>query len=435
MKILYLLMLIFTLSIFIYFLKVDKRKFILIGLILFSFFINGVPFDLIGINGLSFSIQLFFIYLSVLYFLHTKRKSNVLNFYTLYFLLVILIVLISNNSLDFSNYGWSKTFWLIFKAFIPLIGISLLSPFYKEDFKVIFFIFLLGSLLTSLKLLGFGTLGVRSSFGETNPITIGREIGFGLTISLLYLLYMNGNSINLKDRIFIIVISIVYFYALLLTGSRGPLLSILITVICSFLFFKSKSRAIFRVIVFCIILFALARSFDFSINNLSINNPSIDRLLYYTQNFGENSSDEGRIDRIKVAIKGFKESHMLGVGTGGFSNLYPSSSGKDYPHNMFFEFLVEQGLIGVLVYLMLVIIVVLKLYEEIEKRDIYQKIILILWFYSFVNSMISADISGNFAFWILGGVSWLSEKIYNSDNKNNVSIQRTTSESLKTQHQ
>lgn len=391
----------------------DIRSLILMGLVFQSLFINAMPWSIVPINGVAFSIQLFFMFLCILY---SIKQRTVISFpRNKYFILFILsLILFSFIIFSFnlytpsiaSSYGWNKTTLFLLKCMLPVVALILMIPYKKGDIKKIITVILVGSALTAVKLLLTGDVySERANFGETNPITIAREIGFGLVVALLLrIIYPKSEIINIK--LLNLVIGLLCI-SLLITGSRGPMLSVILTVLLGCVLIKGKIMQKFKSLVFVVIIFStLFISISTNLIELEETNfNSITRMFEYITTTGENTSDTARLEMYEIAKDEIERSKYTGVGTGGFLSVYGTSSDRAYPHNIVLEILLEQGFLGLLLFLFIIFLVSIVIFKINRNKDEgYYKVVTPLFYFTLFNALLSGDIPQNSALWITGGI-------------------------------
>lgn len=156
----------------------------------------------------------------------------------------------------------------------------------------------------------------------------------GLTNLLLSFVIIRNRNTSLLFKIFILLCSIIAFFILLRSGSRGPTLSIII-IIEFYLFSKLKRPILGFLGVICLGLityFLLDYIIDF-LGNIS---PVLKQRLFDRE---DQTSD--RLPFYMDAINSFLSNPIFGDKFG----IY--SQGKiSYPHNIFLESLMQLGIIG-----------------------------------------------------------------------------------------
>ena len=240
-----------------------------------------------------------------------------------------------------------------FKAFIlePVLffyaTISILRK--KDDFKVPLLSLLLSSTLVSAfgLLQYFTLLGLPTRFWgfgfETRRITSVFEYPNALALFLAPILSFYFCLVITKDRLLpyrkIVFFSLlVIFASLLLTFSRGALLAMVLSIIPLWGYF-SKKQKIAGLLLFAVILI-------------------IPQITLRVKTIFSDPSSIAHVDLMKAAINKIETSPLLGNGLNGFRQALVSQNfaGEilNYPHNIFLNFWLELGILGLLSFLAIV---------------------------------------------------------------------------------
>lgn len=182
-------------------------------------------------------------------------------------------------------------------------------------------------------------------FGENPNSTSTR-----MALSFLYFFYILVQD-PLKYRKLRYLVLLAFFPLLInivLSGSRGSLISLVIGIIMLVIFSKIKKNT--KVFIATIILI----SFSFIINYLSVNEINLDRL----NSFIEEGNTGGRQEIWRVAMNIFYDYPILGVGEAGYFNeiLKRYFEAID-THNLFIYLLVCGGIFSFLLFLWFMIII------------------------------------------------------------------------------
>lgn len=158
-----------------------------------------------------------------------------------------------------------------------------------------------------------------------------------------FLASMKENRIVVKWGF--VVIGIIYFAFLMVVGSRGAILSVLVYFV--FLIIsraKTKAARLKVTSITLILVLVVATKFDKLIEwiydkteSAGLSLLAISRLYFKTMQ-GDNM-DSGRGDLISEALRDFGDSPVWGKGIASFQNF------SGYPHNIFVQMLQEGGLI------------------------------------------------------------------------------------------
>tara|TARA_B100001750_G_scaffold131529_1_gene104576 strand:+ start:32 stop:733 length:702 start_codon:yes stop_codon:yes gene_type:complete len=204
---------------------------------------------------------------------------------------------------------------------------------------------------------------------------------------------------------------------IIVSGSRGPLVSIIIGVLAyAFLYEKKHLSKIYGygILALCIITILLLflpqnltqRFFDVSQGAVIITEQGITKVNTIGTRI------EFWIMSMDIWLSSIPK-FFVGLGAGGFSSLSIWRDLRWYPHNLFFEIIAELGLIG----LIIVILFLTKVYQAI-KTGIQSGSFTehsALWVAGTIVMFIAAQFSGDFndnrVLWMLIGISMASTHV------------------------
>lgn len=263
------------------------------------------------------------------------------------------------------------------------------------------------------------SIATRFETDLANPIWLSRFISETiLGVALL----IKFKKITLKW----ILLLIPLFFLLIISGSKGPIVSIALSYLISIFIFSDRKK---NDIIF------LVKKFINFLKNIII--PGLIFILiaiisvnYLPRSFIESrfsiqvalSDIDGlRVDRYLKTLDIIKENFVFGVGLGGWPIEYRGIDVIDYPHNILLELQSETGIVGLFLFLSILWVASTK----IMKKNKDYKFIYVFFLYNFFNSMFSGDIaSGNRNLFIyLAILSALSIK-----NKNNILYEKSQNE-------
>lgn len=293
---------------------------------------------------------------------------------------------------------WSNSEREGYQLFIDLLGVLMCFYMYswarttRAQMLRYGWIYLAGCIISSLLVIKNWNAGI--GFEDTERFSVGDYINtnyvayalaFGFSIACYFI------SIAKNDRISIITsffTSLVCLQAILLTGSRGALISCLISValVANIIVKRSNiKKAIINIVVACMVILAM----------IAIPEEFLSRFKFDNYDEGGAGYSSGRIDMWKIALE-HSGNLLLGQGYDSFgviSGLYVN------PHNIFISLLFEIGLIGTILYL-------LSLWFFIKPREFEfngDRIYILLPVYLFVG-WIPIVLTG---VWGLSPITWL----------------------------
>ena len=409
-------------------------------LLLFSFIpasiIVGPAISLVNILIIDFS----FIFL-ILY----KKDYKFLSNKTVKFIIFLCLYLIFNSiiSKDFSmsayrNFGFIR-FGILFLAFNYF--------FYNKDFinRVLIVWILTLSILTldtylesifGRNILGYGEEYGRRivSFFKDEPIVGGYINGFYLVL-IGYLFYLNDKIVN-KYKNIILIYSIFFLIAIVFTGERSNSIK---AVFGFFLFYSFNDFFKFKEKILSILLLILMFT-------LLLNTSDFLKLRYGGQFFKPIISifqSNGQIQKNEISIKNklkdniyislyqsgfdvFKKYPIFGVGNKNYRLETCSAKNitkyncSTHPHQIYFEFLAEHGLIGSMILLFILFnLVFSKIKIILNSKNYLQLGCLIFLIISFVPFLPSGAFFADYSltiFWVNLSIMYAVEKktnVYN----------------------
>jgi len=316
-------------------------------LILFSL----IPITIIVGSAVSL-LNILFIDLSFIILLIYKKDFNFLKNKTMIYFFIFYIYLVFNSfiSIDYSegvlrNIGFLRII-ILFAAFNYFFQDE---AFFKKVFKfwlIVLSIVLIDVLIESFtgeNILGFGKqYGKRIvSFFKDEPIVGGYLNGFYLII-IGYLL----NELKDNKNYLIILLSIIFIISILLTGERSNTIRAILGISIFFLLYKNLDIKKKLTIYFSMIILILILVFNFSyLNYRYFNQTNYKKIDLYFQLY-------------KSGFEVFNNNKLFGVGNKNYRIATCNENKKNnkyicttHPHQLYFEFLSEHGLIGTLIIL------------------------------------------------------------------------------------
>ena len=254
----------------------------------------------------------------------------------------------------------------------------------------------------------------RISIPGANPIQVSRYLAIGAAMMIALLIRNRpSRSLHYFAILFVILLSII------LSGSRGPLVSIIIgSIVYAILYERKHSSRIFGYGILAIgtiitlLLFLpeslTQRFFDISQGSVIMTQQGVRRI----------STIATRYEFWSMSIQAWFSSitsFFIGLGAGGFSSLFIWRDWHWYPHNLFFEIIAELGLIG----LVIGVLFIIKSYKIINKgiqRGSFTDHSA-LWVAGtvvmFIAAQFSGDINDNRILWMFIGISIASTHVDN----------------------
>jgi hypothetical protein len=319
------------------------------------------------------------------------NKQAIVSIYAVLYILCIFYFLFGLFFSQSMSYGANK---LLFFLLFSLCGICILFSDIDKHFEKYMLFFSVPLLL--IMYLSFGTpfevlsklTNIYYRMGEevnSNPIVVSR--GLGLSLIFLLTSFFTFKK-NVVISCLVIILIIPTFIYMLSTGSKGPLIALVLSLIINFLFFSSRgAKKYFPLLV----LFA---SVFFTVNEVSNDDG------FLKQRFSNEGSVTSRTVQyyfvIESSINGSIPSLVFGNGLGSYSHLKLKSDTREYPHNLMLELLYEAGVVGV------GLITVLFLYPLFLKFKLKTGVdtFSLCLVYFIINAQFSGDLLSNL-FWVI----------------------------------
>lgn len=286
---------------------------------------------------------------------------------------------------------FSLTSWALIGTFVLITNKESLQKFLVSFMSII--------LITSLYVLTNFFLNsndvysqVRIGVEGSNYLGLGRAAALGALI-VIFLYLFNSNVKNLK-KIFAMFLLGVLLLTLMLTGARMALLSLILIIVVflmsntfklvkgDVLVNKKSIKIFFSLIPVPLLLIP----FQDSVATMFL------RLSTLTNSSGHGSYTQ-RFERFSLAFEMWKDSVFLGKGIGSYAIYFNGIDQRYYPHNILFELVSEVGVIGLLIFLVLLITPFFL--TNVFKANNLQICIILLLTYAFLNANTTGDINDN----------------------------------------
>lgn len=267
-------------------------------------------------------------------------------------------------------------------ARLVLISISVVSVL----FSLLFW--------TSSAVIASGRLSVM----DLNPVGVARMTGLFVVTGIAVLIGTRlGRALQLSILAAVVVCAIVTSA----TGSRGPIVSIIVAV-ATVVFLTLRSRDVhikFLIIVMAVLGTAIGLA-------LHLNPSGFSRVL--------DGGDSGRSGLYSFTLTE-AVSNPDGIGWGGFATVawrWGSDGDRIYPHNVLLELLVEGGVIAFLGFALVFTFAVWRgARSYLQSKDRVECAALGVYVYALANAQFSSDLVGNRMLWVsLGLVLALSNR-------------------------
>jgi O-antigen ligase len=244
---------------------------------------------------------------------------------------------------------------------------------------------------------GLFTYLVRASLLGANPIAVSRSLAVIAAMVTVIGIRREG-----WKRLTTLILLTLILLAIVSTGSRGPLASFFAGIILFMLMFESsvyKSRLVLVGGISIMIVYGLLFVLPESLTT---------RFMQITQ--GDVIVTAGGVERVStiatrlnfwsISLKGWLSSpsnFFFGMGAGGFSSFFVWRDFRWYPHNIFFEVLLEQGFVGFMLLIMMVAVAVRYLLKarKVDMLSEHSSVWVAATLVIFFSAQVSGDINDN----------------------------------------
>jgi O-antigen ligase len=304
-------------------------------------------------------------------------------------------------------YGLNKIELFALVGVVPYV-VGVVVGYVRKDMELFFRVYVFMAVAAALyNAFLIATGGADKQFSDRYSIDASVDvIGLGRTMGeiALILLFLLVRATTVRRRLLICAALAPVAITFVSSGSRGPVIG-LVVALPSVLLWKAASPAMARRLAWSLLAVgALAVVAVVALVPPEATQRSLS-IFQTTQEAGDTS----RIVLWGDAVSAFSSSltHTLaGVGTGGYASL--SSTGANYPHNIFLEVGSELGVLGLLALAAFVISVVVRLLRLVAaggENAGWSGLLLTLFVFSLVNAQFSGDVPYNSGLWLWGGVA------------------------------
>lgn len=312
--------------------------------------------------------------------------------YPLVVVLVFLSFLPGFLVTSLNPYGQTKLLAVIIALMLVMAPST--SRSISANFELAMRLILLIAIGTSVLLFFLGEPDVsgRISLWGLNPISTGRVTGLAVVILSAVLITRVRNIAPFWLALLAIPIATIATFQ---SGSRGPILAILVSLAVVLLVAGPTKTFISRVLVLCFL--------------------GVGTFLLFSSNVLEDTrittaDANGRDILFGAAIEEIV-TNPVGIGWGNFYLELPNFPRVDaytlYPHNIFLEIGVEGGWFALVTFVILVFLAFRNLFFGVRDGSNIATIVLAILIFTLVNASLSSDFLGNRLLWLSIGLSLL----------------------------
>ncbi|MFC5589110.1 O-antigen ligase family protein [Sporosarcina soli] len=321
-------------------------------------------------------------------------------FYISLFFLFSLILLVGNY-IDTSQYGFTKSIEFTIYVFFLILIIDICVQERKDLINLIksfYFIALVMAIISiAMGVINNTLFTDRLTFLNSGSNTFSRMMFMGISANLFLIFSSKRGVVKYFSLWF-------FLGAIFLSGARQTILGtvILVTLFLVLIIAKTKKTKGKSVMKFTFLLFFLIIPFVFLWPFIQESRFYGRFLLLFSENKGD--SINVRTWLIEQAFLYGKESYLFGNGTGSFAIKMPEYI---YPHNIFAEIFMENGLLGLTILFIIILypftsIIKKSSFRIEEKTQLVNETLLIMYLFSLYTAQISGDLYDNRWIFIFG---------------------------------
>ena len=346
-------------------------RIVLIYFLLFVFWAElALEFKLTNIRGFSlFNLSIYLLLFAWGVTVLTKKKlyeSNNVNKYIIFLSLVVLYSILVKQLLGEIHYFNISRELVIFKKWVtPFILFFILANIIDDEKTLkgtaLGLIILLAVTAITTPLMSIGILNV----GHASTSFEGRASGFGgvnefasyLVLFIPLVLTKVVFQKRFMHRVVSGVLLAIVLIALVTTGSRGGLISFLFAMAVYLVILKRQKMIRLPGIIAVFIAVLIISSISFALAPSAPKDILIERLdpTRLEEGEGMDKYTAGRTMLLLYGIQLFIESPIYGHGQNSFQQLIEKFGITAVAHNTYLSYLVEYGLIGLILFLMILI--------------------------------------------------------------------------------
>lgn len=314
-----------------------------------------------------------------------------------------------------SDYGiWKLESYLLFNL-LSMIGIILFSGEILAQRRMVYTLSFIGiiSCITSFYTIRSEGSIIHGRFsGFSNPIWFSRSLGTYIFAMILVIFTIRQKLL----RILLCFSIVVLFYFMLVSGSKGPMISFILTLTIFFTLLTPNISLKKKIAVLCFLGGIIFLFF-----------PHLDEATQVRFDISDDSygSISSRKDLMSDAFYMFLDNPVFGKGPGAFGG---HSGERLYPHNILLEIAAELGVAGLVVFIIFLFLnygLIKKLFHpnmgRLARDNMFIRWSAMTFIFSFINALFSGDTATNSLLWFSSGAliaannTHTKEKIKNED--------------------
>jgi O-antigen ligase len=338
------------------------------------------------------------------------RMRDILSIPVGLYLLLAFILILATTYTSAPNYGFMKSSRF---ATLGLIAFSAPIFFSRQMKNVNLMIWILlvcgvvlsvGTLVAPHAAVIRGSAETRASFLEASTLATASKIAWSVIIFFVFLIMKNT---SFRLRIISLIMIPMMIAGMVVTGSRGPFLGIILTFLIAMIVCGRQASKVWQPVVIGVVAVAFIASFALLSEQLT------SRIANMWK--GKYEFRQATISRTVLftwAVDHISERPVLGHGTGAWAVDWGGMDERRYPHNIVLEVLYEEGLIGLFVVLLFLGVIFRRwrqasrlIYQYDLDTTLYRYVHIggLLFLFSLTQAMKSGDLDDNrFMFFCAG---------------------------------
>lgn len=311
------------------------------------------------------------------------------------------------------TYGTEK-----FLKFITLTALAAFAPLFLFKNKIVLkkFLYTIISLSTAMSAIAL----ISGKAGEAVLVFSAGYLSLAMlsgTTALIILFYAITTKKNVAKQLFWFVVLSINMVALVYSTARGPLFTLLLTAIGMLVFSFNLTRLrISKPALISVVVIVLLISLSFILFP-DLTEIALRRIKYTPFATGGIKPIQERLAMFSTALQGLYLHPVAGLGVGGFRAFSYNIKGWQYPHNILLETGAELGFLGFTLLTLLIgfcffhLLRLRKKYKSKEEKVLIA-LILALFIYGLLNSMISGEINEVRLFFTWIGTAYVLNNIF-----------------------
>lgn len=290
--------------------------------------------------------------------------------------------------------------------FLLIGGFFLLAPLYlikeEEDFRHFALTFVLFGIVQSfLLLMRAGQVSTNPEEADVTRIGAGWVVGMAILLLLFYRVVVS----SFWRKTLMIFALPCLILGLIASASRGAVFSVaLASIFLAFKISRGRSKmAILTVMIFVMICAGGAFYFLRGMGNGKYSE-KVSELMALSQGQETAGSGGERLAFYRAALHEIPQRPLQGIGIGGWSVFYYGMDARRYPHNLFLEVGVEEGLIGILGLCTFLWAIWRANRELWEITGVHFAVLTGLLIFALTSTMFSGDLDDDRLLWLWSGM-------------------------------